>query len=185
MVKDAIAGERLITFTLLKSDAGGSSSQTPPFEQIGTLGYINRVQEIEGGRQHILVTGLTKVDIAELDSSHSYRRGAVTPIRDFTALNHGDKRRKELLSLFNAILEKTSTEHSIEVLASENIPLEMVAHIIVSALPIEAGEKQKMLELQSLELRLDILKNFLESGLSSIDSMPLFKPMLPISPFMN
>ena len=143
MVKDAIAGERLITFTLLKADEGGTSNQSPPFEPSGTLGYINRVQEIEGGQQHILVTGLTKVDIAELDSTHSYRRGAVIPIRDFTTLSDGDKRKKELLSLFNAILEKTSADHSIDVLTSENIPLEMVAHIIVSALPIEAAEKQK------------------------------------------
>ena len=89
------------------------------------------------------------------------------------------------MSRFESILEKSQLEGNLAALQQEMIPLEMLVHVVISALPVAAAEKQKMLELQSLELRIDILLNFLESGLHSIGAMGPFDPILPTNPTWN
>ena len=168
LVNDCVAGEHLVTIPLIKSGSDGEEEAAPPFHGVATLGYINQVQEIRDDEHprgiqtyNILVTGLVKVEIAEVDSEKAYRRGAVTLLAEFDQVTDAQRKQKSMLRTFRQILEKAESPHNLELLMGENVPIEMVTHIIISALPIAAEEKQKMLELQSLELRINILQNFL------------------------
>ena len=149
------------------------------------MGYINTAQKREDNEMVVAVTGMVKVQIEEVESDEPYRRGAVTPIHDFSQVSHSEQKRKSILSRFQSILEKSQIRGSLGALEEEQIPMEMVAHVVISALPVAAVEKQKMLELQSLELRIDILLNFLESGLHSIEPIGPFDPILPTNPMWN
>lgn len=185
MVKDCAAGERLVTFALLKDGRDGDEDERPPFYPIATMGYIHQVQPAEGEKLNILVTGLVKVQIEEVESDKPYRRGAVIPLTEFSQVTDAESKRKSILRLFQSMLEKAEVHGNLEVLEEANIPLEMVAHVIISALPIPAEEKQKMLELQSLELRIEILLNFLETGLHSMEALGPLELILPSHPWWN
>ena len=185
MVKDAMAGERLVTIPLLDKTDNGSGKGAPAFRRIATMGYMNDTQKREDNETVIAVTGLVKVHIEEVESDEPYRRGAVTPIHDFSQVSDSEQKRKSILSRFHSILEKSHIRGSLSALEEDQIPLEMLAHVVISALPVAAVEKQKMLELQSLELRIDILLNFLESGLHIIKSIGPFDPILPTNPTWN
>lgn len=185
MIHDAMAGERMVTITLLGEETEGNKGENPPINQIATLGHINEVQPTENQHLNILVTGLVKVRVEELETAKAYRRGAVTPLTEFSQVTDQEHKRKQILGLFESVLEQAETQGNIEVLYGEGIPLAMLTHIIVSALPIPAEEKQKMLELQSLELRIEILLNFLESGLHTLETMGSFEEMLPSQPWWN
>lgn len=208
MVKDCAAGERMLTIPLLEATENAGHEEAPPFSRIATMGYINDVQpasartdpgrtrhgearaggptaRAEGEALDILVTGLVKVRVEEVDSDKSYRRGVVTPLTEFSQVTDAEHKRQNILHLFQSMLEKAQVVGNLEILHEVNIPLQMLAHVIISALPIPAEEKQKMLELQSLELRIDILLNFLESGLLSMGAMGPFEPLLPTHPWWN
>ncbi|MFB0517414.1 MAG: LON peptidase substrate-binding domain-containing protein [Candidatus Neomarinimicrobiota bacterium] len=185
MVKDCQAGERMLTIALLQETEADRHDAAPPFCNIATLGYVTDVKPLEGDRFDILVTGLVKVQVEEVDSDRPYRRGAVTPLTEFSQVTDAEHKRKHILHLFQSILDRAEVHSSLEVLEAADIPLPMLAHVIISALPIEAQEKQKMLELQSLELRIEILENFLETGLQTMDAMGPFEPILPSHPWWN
>lgn len=185
MVKDCAAGERMLTIPLLKATENAGQEEAPPFSRIATMGYINDVQPSEGETLDILVTGLVKVRVEEVDSDKPYRRGVVTPLTEFSQVTDAEHKRQNILHLFQSMLETAQVVGNLEILHEANIPLQMLAHVIISALPIAAEEKQKMLELQSLELRIDILLNFLESGLLSMGAMGPFEPLLPTHPWWN
>ena len=185
MVKDCAAGERMVTIPLLKEAEHAGQEMPPPFSSIATMGYINDVQAAEGEQLNILVTGLVKVRVEEVDSDKPYRRGVVTPLTEFSQVTDAEHKRQSILHLFQSMLEQAQVVGNLEILHEVNIPLQMLAHVIISALPIAAEEKQKMLELQSLELRIDILLNFLESGLLSMGAMGPFEPLLPTHPWWN
>ncbi len=194
LIKDCTAGERMLTISLLKGEQDTSQKEPPPFSSIATMGYINDVQpasargptaRAEDEQLNILVTGLVKVRVEEVDSDRSYRRGVVTPLTEFGQVTDAEHKRQNILRLFQSMLEQAQVIGNLEILHEPNIPLQMLAHVIISALPIAAEEKQKLLELQSLELRIDILLNFLESGLFSMGAMGPFEPLLPTHPWWN
>ena len=183
MIRDVHAGEGLLTIPLIKP--GTEANEQPDFFEIATLGHLHQVQKLEDGSQNILVTGLVKASIAEVDSDYAYRRGAITPLTEFGKVADAEGKTQSLLRLFQAVLERSSATHNLEILSDGNMPVEMVAHMIIAALPIDVAEKQKMLELQSLDLRIKILNNFLESGLSTLADIGQFDPIIPSNPLWN
>jgi Lon protease-like protein len=195
MVRDALEGDRLITICQLKENGESGAGKEPlPFEATGTLGYINKVHSAPGKestegeeeeRFNIWVTGLVKVEVAEVESKQPYRRGVVTPLREYGQVADEEHRRETILRLFQRILEHTETMVNLENLAALDVPIGMLAHVVISALPIPPDEKQKMLELPSLELRMDILVNFMESGLQTLGPLAQFDPILPSNPLWN
>ena len=182
MISDIESADSLLTIPLIR---GNPELPRPEFHEIGTLGYVNQVSSRDDGTLHILVTGLVKARIDELDSSRTYRRGAITPLVEFAEVTDARSKVKTLLRKFQAILERTDGDHNLRALADNNLPVEMVAHMIIASLPIGATEKQKMLELQSLELRIEILNNFLESGWGAATEFGPFDPIVPSNPLWN
>lgn len=182
MLSDIQAGEGLLTIALIKGDA---DVEQPTIHEVATLSYLHQSQQLEDGSQNVLITGLVKARIDEVESKFAYRRGAITPIVDFDKVTDSKLKMNILLHKFEAILEQSSMEHNIKVLADESLPVEMLTHMIIGALPINPSEKQKLLELQSLELRIEILNNFLESGLSTFAKLSPFDPIVPSNPLWN
>jgi ATP-dependent Lon protease len=185
MLQDCLTTEHLLTIPLQKETQAEKTGQPPPFHEIATMGYINRAERLEDDTYQVLVTGLVKVQVVEVDSTKAYRRGAITTVPEFSHVTDSQKKLQSALRLFQTVLEKAHSGFNLQIFTEEGISVEMTTHSIISALPIEPAQKQKMLELQSLELRLDILFNFLQSGLHSIRTLEQFNPMLPTNPLWN
>ena len=185
MLQDCLADEHLVTIPLLKEKGAEKTGQPPPFHEIATMGYINRAERLNDDTYQVLITGLVKVQIVEVDSTKAYRLGAITPVPEFSHVTDGQKKLQGTLRLFKAVLEKAHSGFNLEIFTEEGVSVEMTTHSIISALPIEPAQKQKMLELQSLELRLEILFNFLQSGLHSIRALERFNPLMPTNPLWN
>src|SRR5437660_4656510 len=63
MTADALAGDRLITMALLKPGFEAEYDQRPPLYPVACLGKILADQQMEDGRYHILLLGLSRVRI--------------------------------------------------------------------------------------------------------------------------
>ncbi len=185
MLQDCLATERLVTLPLLKETEADKTDQPPPFHEIATMGYINRAERLADDSYQVLVTGLVKVQAVEVDSTKVYRRGAITPVPEFSHVTDSQKKLRSTLRLFQTVLEKAHSGFDLQIFTEEGVSVEMTTHSIISTLPIEPAQKQKMLELQSLELRLEILFNFLQSGLHSIRTLERFNPLMPTNPLWN
>lgn len=177
LIHHIMSKERLLAIPLYRDGAEGGNNPVRPIHEIASLGYLSQVEELEGDKCNILVTGLMRVQITEVESAFSFRRGAVTRLVNYNHVTDEETKRHSMLNRFKMLLNAPGSSAKMEMMVGEHISLEMLTHVIISALPVDVKEKQKMLELQSLELRIDILLNFLESGLSSMESLERFNPI--------
>lgn len=177
LIHYAMSNERLLAIPLYRDGGEGRNNPVRPIHEIASLGYLSQVEELEGDKCNILVTGLMRVQITEVESAFSFRRGAVTRLVDYYDVSDEETKRQSMLNRFKMLVNIPGSFAKMEMMVGGNISLEMLTHVIISALPVDVEEKQKMLELQSLELRIDILLNFMESGLSSMESLERFNPI--------
>ncbi len=177
LIQHAMSNERLLAIPLYEDAGEGRNNSDRPIHEIASLGYLSQVEELDDGKCNILVTGLMRVQITEVESAFSFRRGAVTRLVDYNDVTDEETKRHSLFNRFKMLVNIPDSFAKLEMMVGDNISLEMLTHVIISALPVDVKEKQKMLELQSLELRIDILLNFLESGLSSMESLERFNPI--------
>ena len=81
MVRDALAGDRLIGMVLLR-DAGDSAAAPPPVYPVGCAGLIAHRERLRDGRFNIVLRGLHKFRILAEDHARSYRRARVETIAE-------------------------------------------------------------------------------------------------------
>ena len=81
MVRDALAGDRLIGMVLLR-DAGASATAPPPVYPVGCAGLIAHRERLRDGRFNIVLRGLHKFRILVEDHARSYRRARVETIAE-------------------------------------------------------------------------------------------------------
>ena len=164
MVTDAENGEKMICMALIKSGYEKDYEGTPPIHTIGTLGYMEFKNDRSDGTSNILLVGLTKVNINEVDSDNDYRIGELEPIAESKGEEDTELLKEKVFRGF----ERMSARSGFPQIPKEfkdAIDFEMAVNFLASHLPIEGEEKQKLLELGDLSLRAKVLLQYLESGL--------------------
>ena len=82
MVTDAEDGEKMICMALLKPGYEKDYEGAPPIHTIGTLGYMEFKNDHSDETSDILLVGVSKVKISEVESNHNYRIADLDPVSD-------------------------------------------------------------------------------------------------------
>ena len=131
----------------------------------------------------ILLVGVTKVKINEVESNHDYRIADLDPISESIGEEDTELLKEKVFRGF----ERMSAQSGILQIPKQFkdvIDFEMAVNFLASHLPIDCEEKQKMLELDDVSLRAKILVQFMESGIG-MEEMGMFGSIAPGDPRLN
>ena len=177
MVRDALAGDRMIGMVLLRQGWERDYEGRPPVYSIGCTGVITHVERLPDGRYNLVLRGLERFQILEEDHELSYRRAVIEPLREHP-LAAGDaaivrNQRAKLETMLSPAVEraggfpKPQTGHSgVTKTQDSMMPSAMSDEDLVNALAqyldFEPLEKQALLEKPSLRVRAESLVELLE-----------------------
>ena len=159
MVRDALAGDRLIAMVQPKDGA-----EPPKVYAVGCIGRIIASEELDDGRFNIVLEGVSRCHIlGEAD--------VMTPYRQVDADSHGfaDEEDPEPLGIAQrADLEREARRYAdalgyaVDWEAVGRLDDEMLVNGIAQIAPLDTGSKQALLEADGLATRADLLVQFMQ-----------------------
>ena len=162
MVRDAIAGDRMIGMVLLRPGWQRDYEGRPAIYPIGCSGVMTHVEQLPDGRYNIVLRGLERFRVIDEDHSRSYRRAHVESLVE--APMSGDDR--ALVRHLRAKLEATLAGSREGRGPDPKIPPAMGDEDLINALAqyldLEPLEKQALLEQHCLRVRAESLLELLE-----------------------
>ena len=157
MVKDALAGDRLIGIVQVRPDQEGVP---PPVFSVGCAGRIEAVSQLGDGRSNIVLRGVCRFSIEEeVDQSTApYRVARVRPlietILDEEALTE---------SLAHVLNEIGQIDEGMSLLArADEGPKALVINMLAQLLPLGDLERQSLIEAPSVDERAQLLAQILD-----------------------
>jgi uncharacterized protein len=164
MVDDALAADRLIG--MIQPSAADDGAR-PPLSQIGCAGRITSFSETEDGRYLITLTGVCRFRVdRELNVKFPYRK--VAPdwrpfAADLSERDNGGAIDQETLA--RALRDYAEAKgFQVDWETATDAPAEMLVNAVCAACPFDPGEKQLLLEADTLADRCDALITLLERG---------------------
>lgn len=159
MVRDALAGDRLIVMVQPRDEA-----MPPALFDVGTLGHLSGSEELEDGRYNIILDGLSRCHLrAEQPTDTSYRRFEVD------CEGFGDEEDGPVLaSIQRAELEREARLYAdalgygVDWNMIGRLDDELLVNGIATVAPIDTGSKQALLEAPGLIERCDLLVQFMQ-----------------------
>jgi uncharacterized protein len=83
LVKDALAGDKVMALAQLEPGWEGQYNERPPLQPMACAGLIIWHEELPDGRYNLLLQGVCRVRLlGELTSSHLYREARAQPLPD-------------------------------------------------------------------------------------------------------
>jgi len=166
MVRDALASDRLIAMVqpkLAPSDVEGRAEEPPALFEIGCIGQIGSCEELDDGRFNLVLDGLCRFRIAreaEVDTLY----------RQVDADRSGfDEEEDPVLGLAQrAEVEREARRYAdalgymIEWEQVSRLDDEMLVNGIAQIAPLDVGSKQALLEARDLDMRADLLVQFMQ-----------------------
>ena len=158
MVQDAMAGPGRIAMIQPSDDA-----ETPALYQVGCVGELVGVEELDDGRFNIMLLGSQRFRlIAEADGGTPYRQADI----DLTAFDDDDP--EALSSIQRADVEREarrfgdSLQLAVDWDAVGRLDDEMLVNAIAQVAPFDAGAKQALLEEATLAGRADLVVQLMQ-----------------------
>lgn len=173
MIEDALGQGRFIGMVQPRAPGGQSVTDETEVFAIGCCGRIVAFSETEDGRFLISLKGLCRFrTIEELPVRQGYRR--VSPdfapfSADFQALSDDGIDRKRMLSAAQTYLDVKQI--SCDWAAAEAAPTSALVNTFAMSCPLEAREKQALLEADTLPQRAELLVSFFTMAALENDSI--------------
>ncbi len=149
------------------------------------MGFIEEYEPLEDGNSNIILNGLVKVHITELPKKKSYRRGAMRVIEDSTANWRESNERHKLLQRFRQLADLTEEDFPVSEIEQANVTLETLVNLLITWLPIPIIEKQKLLEVNDLALRSEVVREFLRQEIEDMSVFEMINFIVPDNPRWN
>jgi len=185
MVQDVLVDERIICIALLQENREEEYVDAPQIYTTGTIGYVENFKRLEEGKFNILLNGLTKVKINEMPSNRMYRRGEMHIIQDNVISGDPEREREKLLQQFRQVADMTDSDFPLEEVEQSGITLEVLVNLLTTWLPISTADKQKLLEINDLGIRSEIVREYLRQELEDLGSMDNLDFIIPDNPRWN
>jgi ATP-dependent Lon protease len=153
-VNRALAGDRMILALLQKTDTDEPAPDD--LYRVGTVCIIRQMAKAQGGMR-VLVEGVVKASAEFLQVDRGVMQALVKPMRERAVKGiEIDARMRRLQDLIDRALSlATGLSPDIKaMIASIDDPLR-VAYLLASLLDMKPEDKQKLLEEESLEVKLD------------------------------
>jgi len=162
MVRDALAGDRLIAMIQPRGDTDERGGPPALFE-IGCIGRIESCEELEDGRYNIVLEGLGRFRIAREAKVETLYRQVDADREGFDSGDEealGIAQRAELEIEARAYAD--SLGYSVNWESVSRLDDEMLVNGIAQIAPLDVGSKQALLEAPDLAARTDLLVQFMQ-----------------------
>lgn len=160
MVRDALAGDRLIGIVLLRAGWEAEYDGNPPVYDVGCAGLITHSERLDDGRFNIVLHGLARFRIVgEENHGWEYRRATVETIDEpggpavREAIRHRRPQLEELLAPF----VESADQH-----LPDSMPEDELVNALSQYLDMEPVERQALLERPDVVARCEALIELLE-----------------------
>jgi len=159
-VNRALAGDRMILLLLQKNE--GDEPAAGDLHRVGTVAMIRQMAKAPAGMR-VLVEGLARVSVEELKNERGYFIASITPLPEPAERSlEIDARVRRLQDLVDRALSlATGLSPDLRtLLTSIDDPLR-IAYLLASLLDMKAEDKQKLLEENSVAIKLDAVASAL------------------------
>jgi len=173
MVSDIVETNKLFCVNLKKNN---SESE---FYNIGTLCYIIESKRLDNGNYTLIASGVSKVRITNINKTKSYNVANLDLIQDNDTVTQEVLKRKKLINKFLSLIGNSNENINLNIIDTSMISTEMLTNLGSLILPLENKDKQKLLELNNIELRLEVLCQFLDSELKVESDLINFNQIIP------
>jgi uncharacterized protein len=167
MVDEALAGDRMIGMVQPSFAEKNEIRDTPELCEVGCLGRITHFAEVDDGRYHITLTGVSRFRIEkELAVNTAFRQCKVLPFLGDLEPEKGAELvdRQQLLKAFKSYLDANGMDADWESVGRANTAILVNALSMMS--PYGPAEKQALLEAPDLKTRADTLIAITEISLA-------------------
>src|SRR5262249_52030740 len=168
LTADALADDRLIALSLLRSGWESEYEGAPAIHPVACIGKIVAEQRLDDGRFNILLRGLRRIRILhELVQGKLYRSARVELLQDTsppdeeTARQLRRKSKKLVAGWFPA---QGAVHEQFRKLLRSDLPLGALCDIIAFAVPLPVECKQELLEETEVDRRVRQLLHHLETA---------------------
>lgn len=167
MIDDAMAGNRIIGIIQMRQCAGETGGDDDPLYDVGCIGRINNFEETDDGRYLINLRGLCRFSVGEeLSLCNGYRR--INPLWDAykddvsepACLDLDRERLKNLLAQYF-----TRHEIACDWDQFDGVPDDKLMTCLSMACPLDAPEKQALLEAGNCAERAQLFLTMLEMAI--------------------
>ena len=173
MVSDILKTDKLFCINLLKDN---SESEV---NNIGTLCYIIESKKLDSGNYTLIASGIKKIKINDINRIKSYDIAKLDLIEDNDTVTEEQLKRKKLINKFISLVASSNENINLNIIDTSMISTEMLTNLGSLILPLENEDKQKLLELNDVELRLEVLCQFLDSELKVESDLINFNQIIP------
>ena len=157
MVSDALKGDRIIGMTTLKPGYEGNYQGRPPIYEIGCAGVITEVEELSGGRFNIVLRGIVRFRVTGEDETQPYRLARIEQLPEVLTDEDTAALHKQRLRLEELITKGSDSK------VPPGTSDEELVNMVAQYLPMGLAERQALLELKSVLLRVKALIELIES----------------------
>lgn len=160
LVKDSLAGDRLIGISLLRPGWDHDAEGRPAIYPIGCVGLISHIEELSDGRYNLVLRGVEKFRVVREEAqARSYRRASVDYVEESMSAADRDAVRRQRHHLERLLTTVTDTP---EQPFPTNLSDEEVINALAQYLDLEPIERQALLEREGVAQRCDALIELLE-----------------------
>ena len=147
----------------------------------GTLCQIVESKKIENGNYEIIASGLKKIKIIDFlkNQNTDYNSATVEIIDENDMIIDEELKRKKLINKFLTLVSSDQEKLNPSVIDASMISTETLTNLASLILPLESEDKQKLLELNDIQLRLEVLCQFLDSELKVESDLDNFNQIIP------
>ena len=130
MIEDILDGTGRIVLGTVEQGSERAMDGSPPIYPIAGLGEVGRHERLDGGRFDILLLGLRRVRVQEVDSDKLYRKVEILPAEETPVPKELEPDLRE--SLRAAILERTSDQSTL----IPEVPVSHLTDLLTLRMPL-------------------------------------------------
>lgn len=169
LVRDAMAGDRMIGMVLLKADWGKDYEGAPPIYPVGCVGTIETFEQMEDGRSNLVLHGQRRFEVVEEIAGRSYRRARVR-WAPMPSTETDERVRARLRACVIALLQRAGKTGPEEIWDSLPKEWSKLVNLLAFGLPLKEVEKMALLECTGPAARAERMIEILEFRLAEHDS---------------
>ncbi|MFO7694660.1 MAG: LON peptidase substrate-binding domain-containing protein [Vicinamibacterales bacterium] len=160
LVKDSLAGDRLIGISLLRPGWDHDAAGRPAIYPVGCVGLISHIEELNDGRYNLVLNGVEKFRVVrEEEPVRAYRRASVDYVEERMTVADRDSVRRQRHQLERLL---TAVADTPEQPFPSNLSDEEVINALAQYLDLEPIERQALLEQDGVARRCGALIDLLE-----------------------
>jgi len=154
LIDEALLADRMIGLVASKKDKSEQDQEggEPELYRIGVVGFIHKMTKMDEGFYQVMVSGLKKIQIAEITQREPYIRARV----DEVPMEMAEDQKIDALLLnirnqFQNLVKLTQLPPEMATTVSSLASHFHAAYMVISQLNLKVEEEQKMLEIRPLE----------------------------------